>query len=140
MKKADKQKQQVEKSTQVSDTELLDRLEADILKGVIVWDGLGQFPHNPGHVLGLSLMGGSRSLRDAIKQGTATAEDKAPEDKCFLCGTTVILESGKAVDAVTGVPKSFATKQRDDGVICNNCDGSRSTEIIRRDWMKKQGR
>lgn len=74
-----------------TDTELLDRLEAAILRGIVLWDGVGAFP--AGVRAGLSLLGGRRPLRDAIRQYSyrdayRKAAMKAHPDVCSDGGAT----------------------------------------------------
>ena len=53
------------KKPEYTDTELLDALERNIKKeSLTLWDGIGEFPGGPG--LGLSLLGGDRTLREAL--------------------------------------------------------------------------
>jgi hypothetical protein len=63
---------------------------------------------------------------------------KANDDKrCFMCNKEVTAQTGRAIIAATGVPTAFIQQKPGDGFICNECDSVTSSEIIRRDWMKK---
>lgn len=54
----------------MTDTELLDAWERKIKREpLLLWDGAGSFASAKGSALGLSLVAGARTLREAIEAG-----------------------------------------------------------------------